>query len=254
MRSIRVNIDKPDFTINPTNCSPFTVDSQGIGDQGTVTDFSSYFHVDNCSVARLQAEDDDPPDGRAKGTRRTAEPAAEVRPDDPSRRRQHQIDFGDAAKPPSRSTSATSATSAPRRSSPKNSAPAARRSARRRPRRRCSTSRSPARSTRFRAPAACRNLPSSSTARSTSCRGPKPRPITKGGAGELQTTVPVVPDAPIGHFALTVFGGKTGYLVNTRSLCGRAPVTEVDYIGPERQDADSEGQGQDRLRQEEGTS
>ena len=49
MRSIQVNIDKPNFTINPTNCSPFTVDSQGIGDQGTVTDFSSYFQVVNCA-------------------------------------------------------------------------------------------------------------------------------------------------------------------------------------------------------------
>ena len=29
MRSIQVNIDKPNFTINPTNCSPFTVDSPG---------------------------------------------------------------------------------------------------------------------------------------------------------------------------------------------------------------------------------
>ena len=45
MRSIQVNIDKPNFMINPTNCSPFSVDSQGIGDQGTVADFSSYFHV-----------------------------------------------------------------------------------------------------------------------------------------------------------------------------------------------------------------
>ena len=31
--------------------------------------------------------------------------------------------------------------------------------------------------------------------------------------------MPVVPDAPIGHFRLTVFGGKTGYLANTRDLC-----------------------------------
>ena len=47
----------------------------------------------------------------------------------------------------------------------------------------------------------------------------------------LQTTVPVVPDAPIGHFALTLFGGKTGYLVNTRDLCAKSPVTKVDYTG-----------------------
>ena len=50
MRSIQVNIDKPNFTINPTNCSPSRVDSQGIGDQGTVADFSSYFHAVNCAT------------------------------------------------------------------------------------------------------------------------------------------------------------------------------------------------------------
>jgi hypothetical protein len=52
---------------------------------------------------------------------------------------------------------------------------------------------------------------------------------TKGGAGELQTTVPVVPDAPIGHFSLTVFGGKAGYLINTRDICARTPVAKVAY-------------------------
>jgi hypothetical protein len=53
--------------------------------------------------------------------------------------------------------------------------------------------------------------------------------IVKGGAGRLRTTVPVVPDAPIGHFKLTIFGGKTGYLSNTRSLCGRTPIVAVAY-------------------------
>ena len=48
MRSIQVNIDKPDFMINPTSCAPSSVASQGIGDQGTVADFSSYFQASNC--------------------------------------------------------------------------------------------------------------------------------------------------------------------------------------------------------------
>jgi hypothetical protein len=52
---------------------------------------------------------------------------------------------------------------------------------------------------------------------------------TDAGAGKLQTTVPVIPDAPIGHFALTVFGGKTGYLVNTRSLCAGKSTVTIDY-------------------------
>ena len=45
------------------------------------------------------------------------------------------------------------------------------------------------------------------------------------------TTVPFVPDAPVGHFSLTVFGGKTGYLINTRNICAHRPVVAVGYIG-----------------------
>ena len=49
--------------------------------------------------------------------------------------------------------------------------------------------------------------------------------------GFLRTTVPVIPDAPIGHFRLTLLGGKKGYLINTRSLCARTPVVRVSYTG-----------------------
>ena len=49
--------------------------------------------------------------------------------------------------------------------------------------------------------------------------------------GRLQTTVPVVPDAPIGHFRLTLFGGKQGYLANTRNLCKRRPGVGVSFVG-----------------------
>ena len=49
LRSIQVNIDRPNFMINPTNCSPMAVGSEGIGDQGTVTEFSSYFQAVNCA-------------------------------------------------------------------------------------------------------------------------------------------------------------------------------------------------------------
>ena len=49
--------------------------------------------------------------------------------------------------------------------------------------------------------------------------------------GRLQTIVPVVPDAPIGHFRLTLFGGKQGYLVNTRDLCGAPAVSKIVITG-----------------------
>ena len=99
-------------------------------------------------------------------------------------------------------------------------------------RRRCSTSRCAARPTRSRARAACRGSPSSSTARSTSSRG---RHQDRSG-GRLKTTVPVVPDAPIGHFHLTVFGGKRGYLVNTRDICKNPPVVKVAYTAQNGKD------------------
>ena len=67
MRSIQVNIDRPNFMINPTNCAPFSVDSQGIGDQGTVANFSSDFQAVNCATLPLQAEDDDQPARRPQG-------------------------------------------------------------------------------------------------------------------------------------------------------------------------------------------
>jgi hypothetical protein len=47
--------------------------------------------------------------------------------------------------------------------------------------------------------------------------------------GHLKTTVPVVPDAPIGHFRLNLFGGKKGYLVNTRDLCASPAAATVEY-------------------------
>jgi hypothetical protein len=59
-----------------------------------------------------------------------------------------------------------------------------------------------------------------------------PRAETKTvSGGRLQTTAPVVPDAPIGHFSLTVFGGKKGYLINTRNICRNAPVVKVGFTG-----------------------
>jgi hypothetical protein len=35
----------------------------------------------------------------------------------------------------------------------------------------------------------------------------------------------------VGHFRLTVFGGKHGYIVNTRDLCIGKAVTKVAYVG-----------------------
>ena len=78
MRSIQVNIDRPNFTINPTNCAPLSVDSQGIGDQGTIADFSSPFHADNCATLGFGPRMTIRQVGGKKATRRSANPALQI--------------------------------------------------------------------------------------------------------------------------------------------------------------------------------
>ena len=48
--------------------------------------------------------------------------------------------------------------------------------------------------------------------------------------GRLRTIVPVIPDAPIGHFRLTLLGGKKGYLSNTKNLCHGAGTIQVEFV------------------------
>ncbi len=228
MRSIEVNIDKPNFTINPTNCSPSSVDSQGIGDQGTVTDFSSYFNAVNCTTLPFKPKMTVKQVGGRKSTRRATNPTMQF---DLTTRQ------GDA-NIKALSVTLSSAFAIDQRHlgnicSEKELIE-----------KQCAgrTSIGKASTT-----TPLLDQPLSGPVYAVSGSGGLPKlaiilngqvnlvpraetkTIVKGGAGQLQTTVPVVPDAPIGHFRLTVFGGKTGYLVNTRSICATNPVTKVAY-------------------------
>ena len=51
-RSIRVNFDRPNFAINPTNCEPLSVDATVSGDEGGVAHISDPYQVANCSTSR----------------------------------------------------------------------------------------------------------------------------------------------------------------------------------------------------------
>jgi hypothetical protein len=227
MRSIQVNIDKPNFTINPTNCSPFTVDSQGIGDQGTVTNFSSFFQAVNCARLPFKPKMTIRQLGGRKNTRRARNPELQfdlrTRPGD--------------ANIKSLSVTLSSAFEIDQRHlgnicSEKELAA-----------NQCAGRTAIGKATTT-TPLLDQPLSGPVYAVSGSGGLPRlafilngqvnlvPRADTKTTAdGRLQTTVPVVPDAPIGHFALTVFGGKTGYLINTRDICAHTPVISVAYNG-----------------------
>ncbi len=225
MRSIQVNIDKEHFTINPTNCSPFTVDSQGIGDEGTVADFSSYFHVDNCGALPFKPRMSIKQLGGAKGTTRSANPALQfdlkTRPGDanikslavtlPSAFEIDQEHLGNictekelvATQCAGRQQIGMATTTTPLLDQPLDGP--------------------------VYAVSGSGGLPRLAFVLNGQV-DLLPRAETKTvSGGALQTTVGTVPDAPIGHFHLVVYGGKRGYLANTRNLCKSAPLIKVDY-------------------------
>ena len=226
MRSIQVNIDRPNFTINPTNCSPMSVDSQGIGDQGTIANFSSYFHAVNCRALGFKPKMTIRQIGTRKETRRASNPRLQIqlttRPGDAN------IKSLSVTLP---TTYAIDQTHLGNICSEKELAAS-----------QCS-GRQPMGEASTKTPLLDQPLSGLAYAVSGSGGLPKlafllngqvnlvPRAETKTINGRLQTIVPVVPDAPIGQFRLLLFGGKRGYLVNTRDVCRQPPVIEVDYLG-----------------------
>jgi hypothetical protein len=231
MRSIQVNIDKERFTINPTNCSPFSVDSQGIGDQGTITDFSSYFQAINCGRLPFKPTFAMRQIGGRKSTRRASNP---------------KLRFKLRTRPGDANIKSLTVTLPPAFAIDQRHLGnicsekelVADQCAGRQAIGRASTA----------TPLLDRPLEGPVFAVSGSGGLPRlafildgqvslvPRAetttvVSKTGAGKLKTTVPVVPDAPIGEFKLTVFGGRTGYLINTRNLCASTPLSKVSFVG-----------------------
>ena len=48
-RFVRIALDRPDFTLNPTNCDPFSVSATIGGDEGASASPSPHFQVANCT-------------------------------------------------------------------------------------------------------------------------------------------------------------------------------------------------------------
>jgi hypothetical protein len=225
MRSIQVNIDRPDFMINPTNCSPFTVDSQGIGNQGTVADFSSYFQASNCVTLPFKPKMAIRQLGGRKATKRSRDPA---------------LRFDLWTRPGDANLKTISVT-----------LPKAFEIDQRHLGNICSRSQLEAEHCAGRQPIGTAtthtpllDAPLSGPAYAVSGFGRLPHvvfilagqvtimPEAESSSvrhGHLKTTVPVVPDAPIGHFRLNLFGGKKGYVANTRDLCAAPAGVTVEY-------------------------
>jgi hypothetical protein len=226
MRSIQVNIDKPNFTINPTNCDPFAVLSHGIGDQGTSTAFSSPFQAINCATMPFNPKMTMRLASGKKTTKRASNPALQF---------DLRTRAGDA-NIKSISVTLSHAFEIDQRHLGNIC------SEKELTEKQCAGRTAIGKATTT-TPLLDQPLTGPVFAVSGSGGLPRlafilngqvnlvPRADTETVKGRLKTTVPVVPDAPIGHFKLTVFGGKTGYLINTRDICAHRPVADVAFTG-----------------------
>ena len=50
LRSIRVELNRPNFTLNPTDCDPFAVDATIDGEEGAQVSLTEHFQVANCGT------------------------------------------------------------------------------------------------------------------------------------------------------------------------------------------------------------
>jgi hypothetical protein len=53
-RDVRVNVDRPDFTLNPTNCDPLSIGARAWGGLGGTASMSQRFQAANCSRLRFK--------------------------------------------------------------------------------------------------------------------------------------------------------------------------------------------------------
>ncbi len=56
IKHVNVNVDRPDFTFNPTNCAPQEIGGSLTSSQGAVSALHVPFQVTNCAVLKFQTD------------------------------------------------------------------------------------------------------------------------------------------------------------------------------------------------------
>ena len=225
LREIRVNINREKFMINPTNCSEFHTVSEGVGDQGTPASFSSPFIPVNCAALPFSPKMSITQLGGHKATLRSKDPSLAIelntRPGDANLKsvavtlpKAFEIDQRHLGNICDRSELASDQCAGRQAIGE-------------------ATTTTPLLEKPLKGPVYAVSgygiLPHLAfilggqvmlipEAESTSVQG-----------GRLKTIVPVVPDAAIGNFRFTLFGGSQGYLSNTQPLCSAPTVSTIEF-------------------------
>ena len=229
MREIQVNIDRRNFMINPTNCSAFSVGSEGVGDQGTAVAFSSSFHAVNCAALRFTPKMTIAQLGGRKATARGKQPGLQFNlnttPGDANIKsvtvtlprafeidQEHLGNLCDKAELNADQCKGKAAIGTVIDETP--------------------LLEHPLQGLAY----AVSGLGGGVLPHVVFILGGQVTVMPEGesrtvNGGELKTTIPTVPDVPIGHFRLSLYGGRLGYLANTQSLCASAVTSTVQIDG-----------------------
>jgi hypothetical protein len=223
IRSTLINLDRPGFTLNPTNCSPFSVESVISGSEGATADVATPFQVANCGVLpyapklRLHLTGGVQRRGHpaihavltaAPGEANTHDVSVTL-PSDELLDNSHlktictRVAFADRACPTGSLIGEAEATT-PLLGQPLRGGVYLRASSRRLP-----------------------DLV-------VDLRGQIDIELAgrvDSVAGRLRVTFETVPDAPVSHFAMNLLGGAKGLLVNTEGLCGVPKAATASMTG-----------------------
>jgi hypothetical protein len=224
LRTIRINLDRPNFALNPTNCDPFAVNTAIGGDEGGVATPSASYQVANCANLPYG------PGLSLKltgGVKRRGHPAIHAvfsaKPGEANTRRVRvALPKGEQLDNSHIGTICTRVAFAA------GSCPAG----------------SVLGSAQATTPLLDQPLKGTVYLRSSTHKLPDLVMDLKGQIdlelsgridttrnGALRTTFETVPDAPVTSFALNLAGGSKGLLINSRSLCGKPKQAKVRMTG-----------------------
>jgi hypothetical protein len=225
LREIEVNIDKPNFMIDPTNCSEFHTTSEGVGDQGTAVAFSSPFIAVNCFALPFAPKMSITQLGGHKATSRSKDPSLAIelntRAGDANIKsiavtlpkafeidQRHLGNICDRSELASDHCAGKQAIGEATTTTPLLEAP-------------------------LKGPVYAVSgfgvLPHLAFILGGQVTLMPEAESSSVQHGRLKTVVPVVPDAPIGNFRFTLFGGSQGYLSNTQSLCSAPTDSTIEF-------------------------
>jgi hypothetical protein len=228
LRSVLINLNRPGFTLNPTNCRPYTLSGVLAGDQGSSSEPTGRFQVANCDSLGFEPKLTTVLKG---GTKRGAHPAlTAILTQDPSG--ESNISRAVVALPHSEFLDqAHIGTICTRVQFAADKCPAASIYGH-------AKAVTPLLDQPLEGPVYLRSSSHTLPDLVAALKGPALQPIEidldgriDSKNGGIRTTFESIPDQPVSKFVLSMRGGKKGLLQNSANLCRGTHITKVKLVG-----------------------